>query len=253
MKLQPSDSKSGSYRRRGMPGFSMVEMLVVSAILIILAAVASVVYTNYMLQVRTDLSDHQKNALVEQIDVAIQMIHSGATSGLVLPGTDEKITNESTCAEFLQGLKSRTAHLRNPFDGSPAITFSTDYAVKHKRGKFRITCYRLHRYTPANGGTCSMRNAGIRVTQFLYDCGGRCGAANCLYPSEDCGNGPIIDGWNYGAQTDTYFGNSEVKFLTYDNGSVQYHADGDPKVDVAYGQSQCPGFGIDSIPKEPDY
>ena len=234
-------------------GFSTIELLVASAVLIVLGAVGAVVYTGYIERVRSDLSDHQKDDLVDQIDVAVDMIHSGATSGIVKAGTSEKITNDSTCAEFLEGLKETTAHLRNPFDGSPAVTFSTDYAVKHKRGKFRITCYRLRYYSPSNGGTCKMRNAGIRVTQFLYDCGGKCGAANCIYPSEDCGDGPVIDGWNYGAQTDTYFGESEIRLLTYDNGSVRYHTDGDPMVDLAYGQAQFPGFSTDSIPKEPDY
>ncbi|MEC8203591.1 MAG: hypothetical protein VX075_08895 [Pseudomonadota bacterium] len=145
-------------------GFSTIELLVASAVLIVLGAVGAVVYTGYIERVRSDLSDHQKDDLVDQIDVAVDMIHSGATSGIVKAGTSEKITNDSTCAEFLEGLKETTAHLRNPFDGSPAVTFSTDYAVKHKRGKFRITCYRLRYYSPSNGGTCKMRNAGIRVT-----------------------------------------------------------------------------------------
>ena len=243
----------GFRRRRMCRGFSTVELLVASAILIVLAAVAAVSFTSYMDQVNTDLSGYQQRDLIDHIDVSMDMIQSGAGSGLVSPSTGARITNDTTCAEFLDSLRVTVAHLRNPYDGSPAVTFSTDYAVKHKRGKFRITCYRLHRHSPANGGTCTMRNAGIRVTHFLYDCGGKCGASNCIYPSADCGDGVVIDGWNYGAQTDTYFGKSEIRFLTHDNGSVKYHANGDPMVDVAYGQSVCPGYSVYTLPKEENY
>ena len=253
MKLQPSDSKSGSYRRRGMPGFSMVEMLVVSAILIILAATASVAYTNYMLQVNTDLSGHQRDDLDEQIDVAVTLIHSGANSGLVDPGSGGAVTNESTCSEFLDSLKARTAHLRNPFDGSPAVTFSTAYDIHQKRGKIRITCYRMHNDTAANGGSCSLRNAGIRITHFKYNCGGKCGASTCTFPDSDCGDGPVVDGWTHGAQIDKFYGTVEARFLTHDNGTVKLHPWGDPMVDTAYANSACPGYGTYSRPKEADY
>lgn len=231
----------------------MVEMLVVSAILIILAAVASVAYTNYMLQVNTDLTGHQRNDLDEKIDVAIDLIHSGATSGLVDPGSGERLTNDSTCIEFLDSLKATTSHLRNPFDGSPAITFSTAYDIQHKRGKIRITCYRMHNHTAANGGACKLRNAGIRVTHFKYNCGGKCNSPTCTFPGSDCGDGPVVDGWTHGAQIDKFYGTVETRFMWADNGSVLRYPSGDPMVDTTYANSVCPGYNVYSRPKEPDY
>ena len=123
----------------GPPGFSTVELLVAIAILIVLAAVGSVAHTGYMLRVHTDLSKHQQDDLTDRIDVAVDLIQSGAKTNLVEPVSGDQITNESTCADFLESLKETTAHLRNPFDGSPAVTFSTGYDIYQKRGKIRIT------------------------------------------------------------------------------------------------------------------
>ena len=238
---------------RALKGFSTVELLVASAILIVLAAVAAVTFTSYMDRVNTDLSQHQEQGLIDHIDVAVDMIQSGANSGLVAPSTGERMTSERTCAEFLDSLKVIVGHLRNPYDGSPAVTFSTAYDIHHKRGKIRITCYRMHKDTAANGGSCRMRNAGIRVTHFKYNCGGKCNAATCTFPGSDCGDGPVVDGWTYGAQTDRFYGTVEARFLTHDNGSVRLHPWGDPMVDAAYAKSVCPGYGVYSIPKETDY
>jgi len=237
----------------GRAGFSTIELLVASAILIILAGVATIAYSTYITRVNNDLSTHQRQDLEDQIDVAVDMIQSGANSGLVAPSTGDRITSESTCAEFLESLKVTTAHLRNPFDGSPAVTFSTDYDIHHKRGKIRITCYRLHKHTTANGGTCKLGNAGIKVTHFKYNCGGKCNAATCTYPGSECGDGPVVDNWTHGAQTDTYYGTVEARFLRADNGSILTYPWGDPKVDIAYGQSVCPGYSVYTAPKEPDY
>lgn len=235
------------------PGFSTVEPLVAIAILIVLAAVGSVAYTGYMLRVHTDLSKHQQDDLTDRIDVAVDLIQSGAKTNLVEPVSGDQITNESTCADSLESLKETTAHLRNPFDGSPAVTFSTGYDIYQKRGKIRITCYRMHNDTAANGGACKLRNAGIRVTHLKYNCGGKCGAPTCTFPGSDCGDGPVVGGWTHGAQTDTFYGTVEARFLTHDNGSVKLHPWGDPMVDTAYANSACPGYSTYSRPKEADY
>jgi len=241
---------SGPRRRSG---FSTVEMLVASAILIVLSGIAAFAFTAYIDRVNTDLSQHQRQDLVDHIDVAVEMIQSGASSGLVAPSTGERMTRERTCAEFLDSLKATVGHLRNPYDGSPAVTFSTDYDIHHKRGKIRITCYRMHNHTAANGATCRMRDAGIRVTHFRYNCGGKCNAATCTFPGSDCGDGPVVDGWTHGAQTDRFYGTVEARFLWADNGSVLRYPSGDPMVDTAYATSVCPGYNVYSLPKEPDY
>ena len=242
-----------SRRLSVMPGYSLVEMLVVMAIILILGAIGAVFYTNYMIQVNTKLSNNQTEDLSEKIDVAVDLITSGANSGLVVPGTNTRITKDSTCEEFLESLKATTSHILNPFDGSPAITFSTAYDIHHKRGKIRITCYRMYNDAAANGDSCRMRNAGIRITQFKFNCGGKCNASTCTFPDSECGDGPVVSGWTHGAQTDTYYGTVEARFKTHDNGSVKLHPWGDPMVDSDYAESVCPGYSTYSRPKEAKY
>ena len=66
-------------------GFSTVELLVATAILIVLAAVGSVAYTGYMESVHKDLSKHQRDGLTGTIDIAVDLIQSGAKTNLVEP------------------------------------------------------------------------------------------------------------------------------------------------------------------------
>ena len=151
-------------RPRQCKGFSTVELLVASAILIVLSAIAAVAFTDYMNRVNTDLSQHQQQDLIDHIDVAVDMIQSGANSGLVAPSTGERITSERTCAEFLDSLKATVGHLRNPYDGSPAVTFSTAYDIHQKRGKIRITCYRMHNDTAAKARSLTAGHMALRQT-----------------------------------------------------------------------------------------
>ena len=251
MALRSDHSTHAADRRRA--GFSTVEMLVVMVILAILGTIGTVAYTTYMTQIKNDLSTRQKGNVIEHIDTTVDLISKGVDSGLTLPGTNMRITSESTCAEFLEGLKASTAAMRNPYDGSPAITFSTDYERFQKRGKVRITCYKLHKMTASNGGSCKMSEAGILVTHFKYNCGGSCNSPLCTYPGSDCGNGPVINGWTYGAQTEKYYGKVEARFVKSDNGTVRRYSNGDAMIDVKYGRAVCPGFSIERIPKEADY
>ena len=50
------------------------------------------------------ISARQKGNIIEHIDTAVDLISKGADRGLTMPGTNMRITSESTCAEFLEGL-----------------------------------------------------------------------------------------------------------------------------------------------------
>ena len=199
----PKSGKTKSIANR--PGFSMIELMIVGAVLVSLATLGGFAYQSYMLSVQTTLGDQQREKITEQISTSVDLVVRGANAGLRSQTTGYPITELSTCDDFMAALKVQLQDLRNPYDGSPALTFSSGYDWEHKRGKVRITCFKLNGAGPYNGGSCKMNKAGIRVTYFHHHCGGACTDPKCQYPGSDCG-GVTEPGWVHGVQTDMFLG-----------------------------------------------
>ena len=231
-----SDSR---LQRVALPGLSAVELLIVGAVLASLATLGGFAYQSYMMDVRETLSKQQNERITEQVATNFDLVIRGANAGLRSQVTGYPITELSTCGEFMDALKVQLQDLKNPYDGSPAITFSSNYSWEQKRGKI-------------NGRECKMKDAGIRVTHYKYDCGGRCGDPACIYPSNDCG-GHTGGGWVFGGQIEKFYGTVEHRYVTFPDGTIARLPNGDPWVDWSYATSVCPGYSYTTIPKEPDY
>lgn len=237
----------------GRTGFSMVELLIVGALLASLATLGGFAYHSYLKSVKRTLSEQQHETVIEQVSNAVGLVSRGADAGLRSTVTGYPITDMSTCDDFMAALKVRLWKLRNPYDGSPAVTFSSGYDWEHKRGKIRITCFKLNRAGPYNGGACKMNKAGIRVTYYHLDCGGACNSPSCQYPGSGCG-GATEPGWVYGGQTDKFFGGYENRYLKMPGGAIIQAPWGGPMPDYGWAQAECgSGYGWKIIPKEPDY
>ena len=117
----------GQFRRhaKGVSGFSMIELMIVGAVLISLAALGGMAYRSYLAGVKETLSKQQKDKITEQVDTQVDLVIRGANAGLRSQVTGYPITEMSTCGEFLDALKIQLQDLKNPYDGSPAITFSS--------------------------------------------------------------------------------------------------------------------------------
>ena len=233
-------------------GISTIELVVVSAIMASLAGMAAIAYQGYVKSVKTKLGTTQKLTIEERVTTDFDLILNGVDAGLRVPGTGQPVTSMSTCRDFLEAMRDRLATYRNPFDGSPAVTFSSGYSWEQKQGKLRITCYRFHGADIDNGGTCRMRDAGIRMTYYRLDCGGVCGAPHCRYQGADCG-GATGGGWVHGGQVERFLGTVESRFLMLPDGRRARFPNGDLMVDPVYSRSVCPGYGYGRIPKEPNY
>ena len=231
----------------------MVELLVVLAIIGSLAAIGLVMYVSSVDTIKTDLANVQTADVIKRVETVSELVTRGVESGLVGPVSGTRTTPGSTCGEFLDVLQQSLPDVRNALDRLPAITFSTDYDVRQKRGKIRIVCYKVERYLPANGDTRLIKDTGIRISYFKYNLGGSCGAFTCTYPGSEYGDKPIIVGWQYSAQEEKFFGSVEKRFVTQLDGTILKTPFGDPLVDVAYGKSVCPGFTLYQRPREPDY
>ena len=79
-----------------MPGFSAVEILVVTAILISLAAIGVVTYRSTMHNIHVDLSINQEEEVVDHVARVTIAVKSGVESGLVATDGSSRINNNST-------------------------------------------------------------------------------------------------------------------------------------------------------------
>jgi len=241
-----------SWTRQALAGVSALELLIVIVIVLSLGAFAIVAYQGYVKGVKTRLGAVQKLTIEDRVERDLNLILNGADSGLLKPGTNESITTESTCREFLDALRPRLGQYRNPFDGSPAVTFWSGYSYEQAQGKLRITCYRFYGADIDNGGSCKMNETGIRLTYFRIPCGGVCGAPHCTYSGADCG-GAKGPGWVHHGQVEKFIGTAEHKYVTLPNGRRARHPNGDLKIDPIYSRRVCPGYNYGRIPKEADY
>ena len=243
---------TGAGKAAGRAGFSMVELLIVGAVLASLAALGGFAYQTYLRNVKLTIGDQQRDRITEQVDSSVGLVSRGADAGLRSTVTGYPITDMSTCGEFLDALKIQLQNLSNPYDGSPAVTFYSGYSWQQKRGKIRITCYRMHDTSPSNGRQCKMKDAGIRVTYYRYDCGGRCGDPLCQFPAADCGDHtPGV--WVTAGQQDIFYGKVDRVNVLHDNGTVKEAPWGGPLADFAWAEAQCPGYTMSSVARETDY
>ena len=100
--------------------------------------------------------------------------------------TEEAITGENTCDECVSSLAQNYSQLRNPYDGSPMIILWDGWRTFQKRGKVRVTCYKVHKGTTAIGSHCPLSKSGIRVDSYFTDCGATCYSDQCTISNKDC-------------------------------------------------------------------
>ena len=186
-------------------GFSIIELLIVIAILISLGAIAALAYKTYMTSVKIDLSVNQMLRIEDRIKTDFELTLNGVDTGLRVPGADQPITSESTCRDFVTAIKERLKPYKNPFDRSPAVTYSSYSNLHHKerQGAGHLLqavppWHRERRRLP-------LREAAIRITKFKVPCGSKCVHPNCIYSGASCrGHDPKV--WYAGMQEEIFVG-----------------------------------------------
>ena len=79
-------------RRRRRDGFSSIELLIVAAILISLAALGGVAYQSYLASVKETLSKQQSSRITEQVETNVGLVIRGANARLRSQVTGYPIT-----------------------------------------------------------------------------------------------------------------------------------------------------------------
>jgi len=177
---------AGHFNMTSIKGFSLVEILAVIAIVTVLAAVGIDRYVGYVETSRSQLLQTVSADLEKQINREVSFLGKGLKSGLTSIDTGEALTDGSTCDDFVRALQKKYEHFRNPFDGSPLITLWPGWRTMQKRGKLRITCYKVLHGMSVSGSYCPLKHAAIRIDTYKVDCGASCHSPHCQIPNKNC-------------------------------------------------------------------
>lgn len=160
--------------------------MVVMAIIGVLCAAGITIYMTQASATRKLTLENSANDIADDVELEITLMLTGLKSSTRSIVDGEAMTKETTCDEYVQSLAAKHSHLRNPYDGSPMITLWPGWRTQQKRGKIRITCYKVHKGYTVSGSHCPISKAGIRVDTYFVDCGGACETPHCQIKNKNC-------------------------------------------------------------------
>ena len=174
-------------------GFSLVELLVVVAIIGVLAGVGTVGYQSYVDSTRAKVSEQNWKTVIKTLEfeqIVVQNFLGSAIKEKDKDGNwideDGNTTSDETearaimadtpCLNFLHSIKEHFKEFRNPYITGDlgltkvAITVDTQGQTHHKKGQIHLTCYKQNA-SFGDGSGCPIPKARIHAIVYFENKG----------------------------------------------------------------------------------
>jgi prepilin-type N-terminal cleavage/methylation domain-containing protein len=158
-------------------GFSLVELLVVVAIVGVLAAVGAIGYDQYVEATKLKVFERNVETILKSVDFEYTVVSNGLTSAMEEYNADgtktgDVIDADSTCEQFVFSVKEHFKEFENPWRrDKKMITVDSEYRGQYKKGQVQIMC---NRSTPSGDGFrkgwhCKVQDSNFQVYAHYRD------------------------------------------------------------------------------------